>query len=62
MKEAKQTGLIWRNKAVDLDLQRSTDFSAENEIISSGKQNGKPGASCNGRLSTRERRMVSHGH
>lgn len=26
--------LIWRNKAADLDLQRSTDLRVENEIIS----------------------------
>ena len=25
---------IWRNKAADLDLQRSKDLSVENEIVS----------------------------
>lgn len=33
MKKARQM-LIWRNKAADLDLQRSTNPSVENEIIS----------------------------
>lgn len=32
---------IWRNKAADLDLQRTTDFSVEKEIISYRKSKMK---------------------